>query len=242
VIVAQLYTRSNAITRVLGQSRASSAPGPAPKAPAPAAAPAIAYTHLQDASAPLPSAQPGELLPPILVDTRAEIPKVRATLRAARNLAGAESGASGGFAYSEADAIARTFAAGHAAEMWQSLPLVPEGRNWADFEVQRDNTGRDYLVGFVSSEIGDLMGALGPELSLPARPAEKTAPKWQIWKKRTAPPVRVYAGSTITMYPDPSPEASVAIALPFDRIAGITADEVAGGVGRKTEILNVTLR
>ena len=52
----------------------------------------------------------------------------------------------------------------------------------------------------------------------------------------------VRAGEQIALYPDPSPEATCALVLPFDRIATAAAREIAGGVARRTFVVDVTLQ
>ena len=46
----------------------------------------------------------------------------------------------------------------------------------------------------------------------------------------------------IALYPDPSPEATCALVLPFDRIATAAAREISGGVARRTFVVDVTLQ
>lgn len=240
VVVAHLYIRSGNLANVLGSGTApvdsaATTPAQPPSTPQPP-------SHVLAASDPLTRVAPGQLLPPVRVSTLGETQLVRREFRVARDLGpvGA-SGYAGEFAYADAAGIADAVKA-LPNDVWAALPLLKEQRSWKDFEVQRDATGRVYVVGFVSVDVAEQIGALGPDMTLPPPATEVSTPGWQIWKKRGEKALVVRQGTTIALYPDPSPDQTVAIVLPFDRIASVTSLEVPGGVARRTETLDVTLR
>lgn len=192
----------------------------------------------------LPPAAPGHLLPPLHIETLADGSAARSAYRAARDLSppGAPGPVYGFIAASElATALSAEASGARAALIEQLAPAEPD-RNWVEFEVQRDSAGKIYVLGYVSTEVAEQFGALGAALSLPPAVAEEAPPKWQFWKKHESGPVVVRAGATISLNPDPSPGATCALVLPFDRIARAAAREIIGGVARRTVVVDVVLQ
>jgi hypothetical protein len=242
VLMAHLYRRSSGPPVVLGTADSDSAAVVAVAAEElPAGAP---VSHVLTLGTPLPEAQPGHLLPPLRVETLADGPAARSTYRAARDLS--PPGAAGpvfGFVDAREAAAALSGESGATrAGLVEHLKPAGADRNWLEFEVQQDVANEIYLLGYVAPDVAEQFGVLGDGLSLPPAVAEKRPPKWQFWRKRDAGPVVVRAGATITLYPDPSPEATCALVLPFDHIATATAREIVGGVARRTIVMDVTLQ
>jgi hypothetical protein len=252
VLMAHLNRGSSDPTTVLGTADGGDSVAVTPETALPEES--VEAEHVLRFGSSLPTAESGQLLPPMSTETLTEAAEVRGLFRSARALQplGRGEGEPGSgktsvtalFGFAEAGSVAAATAPGTAeGDLWNRLAVSPEQRPWSDFEIQRDEAGCVYVVAFVSQAVAEEFGVLGASLPLPPAVEEKHPPKWQFWKKRQEPERLVLRqGTEIVLYPDVSPEATCAIVLPFERITPVQVRNVYSGLPRRTEVLDVTLR
>lgn len=208
--------------------------------------------HVLGSDAPLPPTEPGQCLPPMQVETLMDAAAIRTKLRDARMLqplvtpdgsAGPTEGTPV-FAYAPVKSLLEAAADGSEPEViWSRLALTMEDQPRKDFEFHRDRSGYVYVEAFVSSEVAEALGVLGPNLVLDTPPEVDRPPKWQFWKKQTEPEKLVlYRGSEITLHPDLSPEATCVVVLPLQRIRPLRVREIRIAMARPVEVLDVALQ
>ena len=191
----------------------------------------------------LPAASPGAVLPPMRAETFADAGHVRTLLRQARDLHPAQEGGAGAYGCVPAVVLAAAQQTGRLTDpAWAETSMGPECKSCCDFELQRDQDGQLYLLGFVDLETAEALGALGPALDLSAVPPAETRRWWQIWKKKPPERIVLRRGSRILLYPDLVPEGVCAVALPLRRLDIGGVQRIREGVGRPVEYLEAHLK
>lgn len=184
---------------------------------------------LLGADEPLPQPAPGEILPPVLVETLRDAVLVREKLRAAHG---------GEFAFAP---VSNWLALGSAAG-WDALDRTTDFEPKRDFEFHRVPSGEVYVTAFVRRTVAEALSALGPQLTLGDEPTESRPPAWQFWKRGDEEgELKLYRDSVIELFPDLHPEATCLIALPIARLSPREIREIRIGRGLPSEVLAVAL-
>jgi len=246
ILMANVTSRTTKrSTQALGQG--TDTPTATTQTPGAAPAGSAATGHVLDPAAPLPPLAAGECGPPLAAETRQAAVVVRTRLREARALGAltVEGGREGAiFAHVAVEnLVAQATQARDAAQLWDRLELHPGFDPLTDIELQRDGEGRLYVAGFVSRQVGDALGALGPGLPLTPAPPVRKPPAWQFWKKPApAGAFELHQGSVVTVYPDLNPEAACFVVLPLERARPTTMRTVRAALERPQHVLEVTLQ
>ncbi len=253
ILMANLTSRTARNAGALGQATHTPAATPGAEA-SPGATQTPASTppgstdpgHLLDPSAPLPPIAAGECGPPLAADTRHTAALARTRMREARSLGAltADGGREGAlFAHVAVEnLVTRATQGASPAQLWESLELHPGFDPLTDIELQRDAEGHLYVAGFVSRQVGDALGALGPGLPLTPAPPVTKAPAWQFWKRSgPAGAFELHQGSVISIYPDLNPEAECYVVLPLDRARPTAVRTVRAALERPQYVLEVAL-
>lgn len=177
----------------------------------------------------LPEPAPGEILPPVLVQTLRDAALVREKLRVVR-----------GDDY--AFAAARNWLTLGDAATWEALERKPDFEPRKDFEFHRARSGEIYVAAFVSRAVAEAFIALGPRLALREAPPENHPPAWQFWKRDDEESeLKLYRDSAIDLYPDLNPEATCFVVLPLARLSPQEAREMRLGRGLPSVVLTAVL-
>ena len=248
ILMANVTSRTTKqSTQALGQGTDTGTPTATTGAPGTAPAGSAATGLVLDPDAPLPPLAAGECGPPLAAETRQAAAVARTRMREARSLRAltVEGGREGAvFAHVAVEnLVAQANQAGSTEQLWDRLELHPGFDPLADIELQRDGEGRLYVAGFVSRQVGEALGVLGPGLPLTPAPSVQKPPAWQFWKKSApAGAFELHQGSVVAVYPDLNPEAACFVVLPLERARPTTMRTVRAALERPQHVLEVTLQ
>jgi len=207
----------------------------------------VARGVLLSPDAALPPIASGQGSPPLLAETRQDAAAVRDRMRAVRGLVPVtlqhEPGAAVFGDVMVDSLVAHAARPGTPGQLWDRLSFKTEADRYTDIEVQRDAEGCVYVAGFVAREVGELLGALGPDLELEPAPVVAKPPAWQFWKKTPRPEkLELYQGSVVAVYPELRPEASCFVVLPLSRAHPSGVRMIRAALERPQHVLEVTLQ
>jgi hypothetical protein len=247
ILMANVTSRNARVPQALGPSSG----GATSATPAPGQvdgqAGVVASRILLPPTAALPPLTSGQCAPPLAAETRQEAVTARTRLREARGLAQLTPQAvPGTAAFGDAavdELVTQAAQAGSPAQIWERLTFKADADRFTDIEVQRDAEGCVYVAGFVARDVGEALGALGPDLELGPAPVVAKPPAWQFWRKSPKPEkLELYQGSVVAIYPDLSPEAECFVVLPLTRARPSGVRTARAALERPLHVLEVTLQ
>jgi hypothetical protein len=246
ILMANVTSRSARAPAALGPGAGGGTASPATTPSGPQAEVVPPGTLLNPTAA-LPPIASCQCAPPLAAETRQDAVAARTRLREARGLAPrAPEDGPGVAVFSNVavdELVAHASQTGSPAQLWDRLTFKSEADPYTDIELQRDAEGCVYVAGFVSRDIAEALGALGPDLVLGPAPLVEKPPIWQFWKKPPKPEkIVLYQGSVVAIYPDLSPEAECYVVLPLTRARPSGVRTPRAALERPLHVLEVTLQ